>query len=301
MRQSTFIAALFALLAGCVDAVKNADGAVDKGNGVTRSQITVTANSKSRLMPSNAVSPGFDRLTAGIMTVDDVADPASDITPMGPASLSLVPLTAASSSCESTGCKFTFPRLVIDSSLHGLMSVVTDDRGANSAWHTTYSTIINSNQIIDRARSGGAIDTFAPAYVLAESALPALGKLLKIDANALVARGLCLGLVWSSRGEGTGEGSGFASARIELGDTGGTAPSLYYLNDAMNLVVQTGTNSDGLFVLLGPDLSQAGSVAPKSYYVPLTVKNALSAGVFNDAYAIVRPGVVTVVPIIPRR
>lgn len=301
MRNLTPYAPLFALLASCGSAASGTDAQEAGGSGIARAQVTITANSKSRLMPKNAVTPGFSKLTAEIMTVDALAGSANDVSIGGPASLGSVPITAASSACETTGCRVTFPRVVIDSTLAGLMTVVSDSRGENTLWHTTYTTAVNANQVIERARSGGAIDTSAPAYVLAESALPALGKLLGADANTLVARGLCLGLVWSDRGEDTGEGKGFAGARIKLGDTGGTAPSLYYLNDDLNLLSTSGTNQEGLFVLVGPDVFAQGYVAPKNYSVPLTVQNATSVGVFSDARAIVRPGVVTVVPIIPRR
>ena len=265
-----------------------------------QARVIVTSTGKSKLMPANAVSPGFENLNVDLMTVDALIDPNAAVAPGGASSLGQIPMQAASPQCEVMGCQWNMSGVLIKAQNRGLMSVVSDTRAA-PVWHTTYALVVNGNQILDNVQQGSAIRTFAPAYVLAEAAVTKLAQLVGTDPNTLVARGACVGLVWNGRGEGTGIAPGFAAATVALGATGGTLPDLYYLNDALDTVTTTGTNQDGLFVLVGPDLSQPGAVAPTTYAVPITVNRATSAGVFENNIAIVRPGIVTVVPIIPRR
>lgn len=211
-------------------------------------------------------------------------------------------MQTASPGCEVSGCQFHMSQVAINAGLQGLMSVVSDARTVGpKAWHTTYAMVINQNQIVDSAKEAAPVSAFAPAFVLSVGTITQLATLTGTDSNTLVSRGVCLGLVWSTRGEGTGIGMPYAGARIALNSATGTSPTLYYLNDAMNTVTTLGTNQDGLFILVGADLTQSGSVAPASYAVPLTVNNAVSAGTFVSPTCIVRPGIVTVVPIIPRR
>jgi len=284
------------LLTHCVSAP---DDATHTPTG-QQATASVTGTSKSKLIPDNAVTPGFTDLVIDLMTVDDVIARQTDVTPGGAASLGQMVLQTASPQCEVMGCQWVMPNVPMSSSTRGLMSVVSDGR-ALPVWHPTYAMVINSNQMLDHSGTNAAMRTFAPSYVLAEAAIQNLAQLLGTDGNTLVARGVCLGLVWSERGEGKGIGTGFAGAAIELGSTGGTPPDLYYLNDTMNVLTETGTNRDGVFVLVGPDLSQPGAVVPTTFAVPVTVTRALSAGVFENNFAIVRPGIVTVVPQIPRR
>jgi hypothetical protein len=288
---------LSALLTSCVTAPGDAASTTPAD---LQAKVTVTSTGRSKLMPANATSPGFGNLKVDLMTLDALVDPNAVVTPGGPASLGQIAMQSASPQCEVIGCPWNMTDVQIKSTNRGLVSVVTDGH-STPVWHTTYALVVNGNQVLDNVKLASPIRSFAPAYVLAEAAVTKLAQLVGTDAATLVQRGVCLGLVWSGRGEGTGIAPGFAGAAVQLGATGGTLPDLYYLNDALDAISTTGTNQDGLFVLVGPDLSQKSAVAPTTYGVPITVDRATSAGVFDNNVAIVRPGIVTVVPIIPRR
>lgn len=300
MRHTIAVLFLSLVSLNCVSAPEGAAAA----QTVDQASVTVTAAGISWLIPPSTPSPGFADLEVDVMSVASLATPGTDIAASGNASLGHIPLQSASASCEVAGCQWHLPDVLIAPTSGGLMSLLSDTRASGAVWHDTYALMVNPNQILDSVRLGSPISAFAPSYVLANTGIDKLAALLSTDANALLAKGLCLGLVWSGRGEGTGIAPGFAGATIEATTASGTALDVYYFNDAMTQLSTSGTNQAGLFVLVGQSAAADGNQTvetPSTYSVALTISRAQSAGNYQDNVAIVRPGVVTVMPMIPRR
>ena len=282
--------------AACVDSSSGGTAAVP----ATAIKVTITGTGTSWVIAPDP-SPGFSQLKVDVFAANDVANPAADIASGGAASLGHINIESAATSCEVTGCQWHLPSVPLVGASMGLMAAVADARATGPVWQTTYSMIVNPNQIQDNIVLGSPISASAPGYVLPTVSVTRLAAALKISATDLLSRGVCLGLVWAGRGEGTGFASGVGGATITLGVTSGAAPDLYYVNDAISDLSNTSTtNQDGLFVLVGA-AATAGVTPTTSYAVPIVVAQATSAGTFVNNVAIVRPGALTVVPIIPRR
>jgi hypothetical protein len=285
------------LLAACGSSVDSF--ATPKGPVAAQPLVTITGKGRSMLIPPTYPSPGFAKINLDLVRTADVANPNSDVAPAGRDSLGHMALQTAAPSCEIDGCQWHMRQVAISDAPMGLMAVLSDARTTQPVWHTTYAQVVNPNQIKDSLTQATAINASAPGYMLAHAAVEKLATLLMVTPDEMVARGVCIGLVWAGRGEGTGYAKGVEAARVAIADANAkSVPTVVYLNDALTTVVTTGTNTDGLFVLLGP-LHPATPVL--SYSVPLTITNASAAGVFDNTVAIVRPGAVTVMPMIPRR
>lgn len=260
-------------------------------------KVTITGNGKAWVIAPDA-QPAFSELNVDVVAANDVADPARDVAVAGAASLGHIGLQAAAPACSVTGCQWHMPSVALTGASMGLMAVVSDARKNETVWQTTYSMIVNPNQIGDNIALGGAIDASAPGYVMAQTSLGRLASALSIPAADLVRRGVFVGRLWSGRGEGTGFAPGVAGAKIVLGETAGFAPTLLYVNDNVTDLSTSGTtNIDGLFVLVGPD----NSAGATSFAVPLSVTQTAAQGTYTHNVAIVRPGTLVTMPIIPRR
>lgn len=278
----------------CADADATAAGKMP----ATAIKSTITGVAKLWLIAPDP-DPGFSQLNVDMFAADALASPATDIAPSGAASLGHMAVQSASTACSETGCQWHMPSVPLTGAALGLMAAVSDARANNPVWQTTYSLIVNPDQVQDNIVLGSAVDASAPGYVLAATSMARLAGVLHMAEGDLLARGVCLGLVWSTRGEGSGIGRGFAGATVALGGSAGPLPSIFYVNDAITALAPGGTTkADGLFVLVGPE---PGAAAPASYAVPITVGQAATVGSFVGNVAIVRPGVLTVMPIIPSR
>jgi hypothetical protein len=267
-------------------------------NTVVRRAVTVTGHGKVMMVPAHQSSPGLSAVNVDVMALDALLDPKVSIAPQGPASLGHMAMQSASTACEDEGCLWTMPRVELAQASAGLVAVTADARAAGALWATTYAGIVNPNQVFDSSARGTPIDASAPGYVLAQASIVKLAELLGLDGPTLVARGVFIGRVWSSRGEGEGMGTPVAGAAVTVAEAQATAPAVYYLNDALTALARNGTNQDGLFVMVGaPD-----APVPPSYRVPLTLSQlGGSRAVYAEPFAVIRPGAIVTLPIIPRR
>ena len=263
-----------------------------------RRAVTVTGHGKVMMIPATQISPGLSQVTVDVMTLDAIADPNTIIEPKGPASLGHVTMQTASTACEVEGCPWIMQGVELAQANAGLVAVTADMRAVGPLWATTYAGIVNPNQVLDSWARGTPVEASAPGYVLAQASVNKLAELLGTDAAALVARGVFIGRVWSSRGEGEGLGTPVAGATITVAAPNAVSPTVHYLNDGLTALSQSGTNQEGLFVMVGA----ADAPTPASYRVPLTLARlGGSNAVYTAPYAVVRPGSIVTLPIIPRR
>jgi hypothetical protein len=301
MRRLPTLMPLFLLFTACISGPEPGDGG--GGGGVS---VNLAGRARAWRIPDTDTAVAFGRLDVDVFRLRDVADPSRDIAPGSATSLRHLALQSASEACEVYGCQWSASGVPLADASEGLMVAVSDARAeGQTAWQSTYALAFNANQILDAQRAPGTIAAAGMGYVLPQTSVARLALAMGVSAGELVARGACIGLLWEDRGEGRGYGTGLGGASIVVGPTAGPAPEVIYLNDALTQRNNANrTNQDGVFVLLGaaaPAPAAEPAEAPGSWAVPIAVQNTPEMARYVGNVAVVRPGAITVVPIIPRR
>ena len=209
-------------------------------------------------------------------------------------------MSSAASSCQASGCTFRLPSVSLSGVERGLLARLDATGGlANGQYQASYTLVTNPNQIVLSKQSGGAMDAFAPATLPSAATVANLAKLAGLDAAELLARGVAVAFVSSTRQAGDTFGKGVGAARLTLPD-GPSGAVVLYPNDDYRQVQTTGANKDGAVLLVGPPVV-AGAAAPASYAYPVDVKVASSGLTFTNNAVILRPGTLVLSAVLPVR
>lgn len=224
-------------------------------NAASLINVPVTGTSATLSVPSSEILPTFSDIDIRLY---DAGAIGSD--PVGGANPNTTPLFRADveslqSGCEEVGCAWQLPKLNIASTNAGLVALLVGNTDSSrSLWAPVYTHIVNTDYVTYSQKHHSKLSSNAPAYAMSQQAVTKVAKLLSLDANELIARGLVIGMVVGK--DPTDHSGGLpgpiTGAQITLSSEQNATMQLYYPNATYSGEnTAKSTNSDGVFWLFG--------------------------------------------------
>lgn len=249
--------AVLTVLVALTTAACGSETASPSPGAVASTKVSLAASTQALRVPATETLPSFRNM---LLQVYDAAGIWND--PNGGAAPAATPLyagvvTSAGDDCVLEGCAAPISSIAIGGAGPNLVGRIWgNDPTTRALWAPVYTNIVNATNLQQSQRTRTALNATAPAYALSTRALQEIARLLSLSTDALVARGLLIGIVASQDAKNYAGGlpSPVAGARITLTASQAAQMTLYYPNTAYtNPQAGTSTNDDGVFWLVGND------------------------------------------------
>lgn len=288
--QITGICRAVALLGVVLTAVACGDTPIADNNQT--SGVHLTGRAGWFLVPSYEVGKSFAGLQVSVLSYEALASTEALSRLKDDSSIG-----GASSNCAGSGCTFKLPQVPLDSATKGVWAYVSPSTTASQkVWQPVATMVVNPNQLLMSNRFHTAVAAENKALLLSKEAVAKLAALVDLDADSLVARGACLAFVASSRTYTGGDVPGVQAARVQFAAGQGDNALAVYPDDSYARLQTIGTNSAGAVLIVGPPVAlRAGA----QYAMGVQVAATGSGMQWPNAEVVVRPGMLTVMPLLP--
>ena len=291
MNRTSVAAHLFFYVASAGGLSACGSGGYNSDSGSGGGSAAVTGSMSQLLLPSTEAPQSFSPMQASFFSYEVLAGKGGVLAPLA----SPLTLTVGSSSCAAAGCSYQGGQVPLHSATLGVFVQLAGTAATQSAYVPTATLVVNANQLQTNARSGGDVKAQGLAYAVSTAGLAQVAKLTGLASDVLLARGVALGFVATNRTFSSGAVPAQSTAMISLTNPPAGA-SVYYPDDDWNTVTTQGTNARGAFIVVGATTPPADGSGTA---IGVTVSATGSALKYLDQSVIVRPGLVTAVPILP--
>lgn len=292
MRSSLFF--VCGIVSFCLAACGSTDSGSSSGTA-SLINVAVTGSSATLSVPSTETLPTFSDMDIRLYDANTIwSDPVGGSDPNATPLLSEA-IASLQSSCSGAGCTWQLSKLNIASTDAGLVALLVGNTNASRAlWAPVYTNIVNADYMAYSQKHHSKLSSNAPAYAMSQQAVTKIGKLLSIDPNELIARGLVVGIVVGKDPTNNSGGlpSAVSGAVVTLTSDQNATMQLYYPNATYSGEnTAKSTNSDGIFWLYG---RQTGTA-------PITTTLAIAASgqslSWDDRPVTLMPNSIVVTPL----